>query len=69
MDASDAEAILALLDKAGASQERRRHDASLNRRAEMALVVANAVAASQIRQPDETSRALEAAAQLLSDPT
>lgn len=69
MDASQAEAMIKLIDEAGVSQERRRHESAGNRRGEMGLVVANAMAAGQIQQPDETAQVLEAAAKLLADPT
>lgn len=67
MTHEDVERLLEMIDKAGVSSERRRHESSLNRRAHTALVIANAQAASNI--PDKTAQALEAAAKLLSDPT
>lgn len=69
MTPEQAEKALELIDKAGASRERRRQESMLNRRAQVALVVANAAAAAQIKQPDQTAQALEAAAAMLSDPT
>jgi len=49
MDGSEAKNLLDLIDLAGQRAEQRRNTASVNRRGEMALVLANAELARQLQ--------------------
>jgi len=64
MTIGEADELLSLMGRSGDEHERRRHRSSTNRRGEMAGVIANAEAASQLNS-DDLSRTIEAVAGLL----
>ena len=65
MTPEDASKAMEFIDRAGRSFEERRHGSSSNRRAEMGMVIANAVAASQISSSDSLDAAIAAAGDAL----